>query len=159
MGSSEGARPAASASPELEAALPQDTDGCYRGFRTSGEPDVDVTRLGMLCGPSAGLTFQHDVVRGRLDEDAPARAHSIALRRGECMSAFAAASDIEDLELEIVGPDGVPLGHANVGRPWVVFPQSGPYCPEASGVHQLLARTHGRSGPYSLSIWSRRLPR
>jgi len=137
----------------------QETDDCYRGFRSSGTPDVDVTRLGMLCGPAAGLTFAHDVVRGRLDEDGPARSHSVTLQRGECMSCFAAGNGVEDVEVEFLGPDGVPLGHANRGEPWVVFPEQGPHCPQVSGAYQVLVRTHGGSGPYSLSVWSRRLPR
>src|SRR6185295_8265535 len=62
-------KPVVEGPPPLDESAPRPPPSvaCYAGFAPSGVPRVDVTRLGVACGPSTGLT-QLARINGVVDE-------------------------------------------------------------------------------------------
>jgi hypothetical protein len=98
---------------------------CDAGLISGPNLEVDVHRLGVLCGPTNGLTPLGPAFQLALA--APRAVASFEVDSRECVSAFVASAS-EPLELEWRSPERV-LTRCRVGR-LGTCPAMGPFCHE-----------------------------
>jgi hypothetical protein len=128
---------------------------CHEGFRTSGRPRADVTRLGLMCGPSCGMRlYRGATLEGRIGSDVPAAVHRFRGQRGTCYRLMVSASGIGDLEAQLTSGDGRVLARDDSNADWLLLESERPFCPVDDG-ELLLAITARRGrGRYAAQIWS-----
>lgn len=125
---------------------------CYGGFKPSGKPLVDVTRLGLLCGPSNGMTQHGEVARG---EVAPGEVATVALKAvaGSCYRVFAAAGTaVKDLDVVVRSPRGKALARDDSHDSWPIVEPERPLCALESGTYSVQLSA-AEAGPFALAIW------
>jgi hypothetical protein len=129
---------------------------CATGFRPRATPEVDVLRLGMLCGPSHGMLRWGPVLRGRVGEDGSEGRHRVRVDAGACVRfAIVAAEGVEDLEIELgaTAPGAEPVIR---DERWALLPEDGPLCVSKATTVAFTVRTHAGGGPYVIAGWRRR---
>lgn len=100
---------------------------CYEGFRTSGQPLRDVTRLGFLCGPMTGMRaarppFERAVAAGE------SVAFDVPVGKGECFRVFATADGGAILTMSTSARPGGAAVRSRHGQGWVVLRPGAPIC-------------------------------
>ena len=128
---------------------------CYGGFRDSGTPLTDVTRLGMLCGPVNGMRPHGEPHQGQL---APGKIVTIPLKAkaGSCFRVFAvAASPITDLNVVVRSPRGHAMARDDSHDRWPIVEPERPFCALEDGIFSLQLSAAER-GEYAVAVW--RLP-
>ena len=154
------AAPAAGDSPGA-AGDPRITPGggwvrCHEGLVLSGDPLKDVTRFGLLCGPSNGMRRKtRQALVGVIGEKDPAVTTSLRVARGACYRAFAVA-DAQVGELEVTfrsSRDVAVASDHGVGRLAVVQPDR-PFCALADDVLTVEVRAVRGSGRFAAEVWS-----
>jgi hypothetical protein len=130
---------------------------CARGFHPRATPDVDVFRLGMLCGPSNGMLRWGPVLTGEVGEDGQEGKHAVRVEAGSCVQfAVVAGEHVEELELDL-GPEEAPAEPPVIReRRWALVPEEGPLCVSRATTLNIALRTHAGSGPYVIAGWRRR---
>lgn len=130
---------------------------CHDGFAPTGEPLRDVTRLGLMCGPSNGLDKLLDAQTGRLTGGTSAR-HDFSVRRGECFRVFAAGEpSIYDLDVTILSSRHSRLSSDTGDGTWLLLDRDRPFCSFDDDTFSAEVRADGGSGRYAIEVW--RLPR
>jgi hypothetical protein len=129
---------------------------CYKGLHATGEPEKDVTRLGLVCGPVEGMRraidtpFEGAISAGGAELDFP-----IALSKGACYRVFVAAdSESLTLDVSIVSGHGIPVATASSRSGLAIIAPDRPFC--ALGTDEATVRvgaTQG-SGRFALDIWA-----
>lgn len=71
---------------------------CYSGYESGVSPELDVHRLGALCGPSNGLQAAESVITTERTQEATQR--TVSVQRGDCVRLVAATSSTS-VEVEI----------------------------------------------------------
>lgn len=168
----ESAAPGAGPSPRPSAsgtAAPADEDGlpekprfegglfvrCAEELRPTADPLRDVTRLGLACGPSTGMTRVGDgphegaVAEGTAEVRLP-----MSFAEGRCYRLFAVGDPgIEDLSVEIRSSHGtlVASDHRE-DRIAIVLPDRALCPPAADEVMVTVAAKKGR-GAFALEVW------
>lgn len=131
---------------------------CYAGFRPDRRPRADVSRLGMLCGPSGGMTRAGGVLTGTVGQHEDAVLRHFDVASAECWRVFAAAGgDVADLEIEVLAGDGEPLALENFDAPWVVVRPGAPLCLRNPGRYRIRLRTHAGHGSFAVQVWRYKL--
>ena len=130
---------------------------CYASFQPRTDPKSDVTRLAALCGPSTGMQRLLDAREGEIEDSGLLREHRFSARAGECFRIFAVGQpSIEDLDVEVFGPNGRRLALDTGEDRWPVVQPDGPFCTFEAGEHRAEVRVQRGSGRYAIEIW--RLP-
>ena len=129
---------------------------CYGGFRPSGEPLRDVTRLGLLCGPPNGLRLvSREPLQGKVAAGARAASHRFEARRGECYRIFAvASSSIEDLDVVVRSSRGSQLAKDHSEDAWPILDPEGPICTFGDDTFTVAVSARRGSGSYAMQIWA-----
>ena len=127
---------------------------CRDGFRLSGEPLRDVTRLGLMCGPVNGMTALGDPLEGELSAGGGTATHPLAARAGACYRIFAIAGDgIVDLRLAVRSSRGTRLAADELhGRVAVADPER-PFCTFEDDQFEIRVAAGASAGRYALQIW------
>lgn len=128
---------------------------CYEGFAAGVLPEVDVMKLGLLCGPSNGMVERPERYDGLIDETGAEGRHVLRVRRDECFRAVASSeAAVDDLEMEIRETAGDSRALTNLDAHWAVAPENAPLCVKHDGSLELRVRTHGGRGRYVLRLWT-----
>jgi hypothetical protein len=129
---------------------------CATGFHPRSTPDVDVFRLGVLCGPSNGMVRWGPALTGWIGEDGQEGQHTMRVEAGDCVRfAVVAGEDVEDLEVEI-GPVAGGSEPVILDRRWALVPAQEPLCVRSAVNLTVMLRTHAGAGPYAVAGWRRR---
>jgi hypothetical protein len=153
------APPAASAAePELLEPVEAASDGraapvggnwlkCYANFQPRDEPELDVLRLGVLCGPSNGM--RKVAVGGKNGGE-----HTWEANAGDCFRIFAVGEpSVEDLDVEVLDPGGHRLARDSSDDRWPIVKPDGPFCTVADGTHRARVRIERGLGRHALEVW------
>lgn len=128
---------------------------CYGGFRPSGEPVKDVTRLGLLCGPENGMRrLSARLIEGSVIADGPGVSEAFEARRGECYRVFAVAEpSVTDLDVTVRSSRRAAVAADHGEDSWPIVQPDRPFCPleDDRYVVEVTAR-HG-SGRFAAEIW------
>lgn len=128
-------------------------ESCYRGFRPEGEPDKDVMRLGLMCGPFHGMREIRLAAAGMLEPGASAQ-YRFHAEDGACFRVTAvcdAAMGVMEAGIRLEGGQDV---FRSVPSRWTWTPARGLWCARQSGEYELVVRSKGSSkGRYSAQLW------
>ncbi|MBI4701637.1 MAG: hypothetical protein HY744_10850 [Deltaproteobacteria bacterium] len=132
--------------------------GCHDGFRPSGEPVKDVTRLSLMCGPANGMQPLSDQpLTGRVQAGEPPVRHRFQAVEGECYRIFAVAEpSAAGLDVTVRSSRGSRLAGTWSEPGWPIVEPDRPFCTFAAGTFVVEVTARQGSGPYALQIW--RLP-
>jgi hypothetical protein len=108
---------------------------CHEGFRTEGDARRDVTRLGLLCGPSNGMSRHADT-------------DSFAVERGDCYRVFVVTAAGADVELR--SSRGRVLSEARALEGFVAVEPDRPFCALESDT--LSVQVSGAAA-HALEVW------
>jgi hypothetical protein len=128
---------------------------CYGNYRPTSTPERDVTRLGILCGPSNGMKPVGTMAQGDATENAVEI--PLEVRQGDCFRIFAVAEGtISDLAVVVRDPKGGPVASDHNNDRWPILNPDGPFCLVDAGKYSVEVRARQGKGRYALQIW--RLP-
>jgi hypothetical protein len=126
---------------------------CYAQFQPRTRPELDVRRLGQLCGPPNGMR-RVAATQSEVAEAAQGREHRWRVRGGECFRVFAVAEPgVSDLDVEIFGPQGKRFAFDTTDDRWPVVNPDGPFCLVREGEYRAVVRAQRGSGRYAIEIW------
>lgn len=153
---------ALSASAEDGSPSPPPADGAYErcaaGFVSTGEPVRDVTRLGLACGNSLGLTRSlPSTLEGAIAADGVSVTVPLELSRGRCYRIFAASTpEVGDLVTELRSSRGTTIAtdHAH-GSISIVQPDR-PVCALDDDRGSIVVSAGSGHGRFALEIYDDR---
>ncbi len=124
---------------------------CALHFTPEGKPDLDVMRLGLMCGPSNGMhrvvlgPKQHSGGVGRVELRFPAHA-------GDCFRLLVVGEQgAGRIEVELADAHGKLLAKQSGRRRWTMLGLDGPVCvPDAGQYH---AKVHAERGQLAVELW------
>lgn len=129
---------------------------CHEGLPLSGDPLRDVTRLGLLCGPSNGMRrASRQAIVGLVGEHEPAVTSSFEAKRGACYRVFAAADpQVGDIDVTIRSSRdaGVAGDHGN-GRLAIVQPDR-PFCTFSDETFTVEISARRGNGRFAAEVWA-----
>ena len=127
---------------------------CYASFAPRTDPELDVMRLGLLCGPSNGMRKLTDARESKLRDGGAAREHRFAAQAGDCYRIFAVGEpSVEDLDVEVFNPKGARIAWDTSDDRWPVVAPDGPFCVFSEGEHRAVVRAQRGAGRYAVEIW------
>lgn len=141
------------------AALPSPVGGlwvsCYGGFRPSGHPVRDVTRLGLLCGPPNGMRLHNEEpFRGEVAAGAPPSSHEFEVAQGECYRLFVVADlGVTDLDVLVESSRGSRLARDHGEDRWPVIHPERPFCTFDDDTFTIRLRANRGAGSYAAQVW------
>lgn len=134
---------------------------CHEGLTLSGDPLKDVTRLGLLCGPSNGMRRKtRQAIVGLVGEREPPVVATIHVARGACYRVFAAAdAEVGELDVKVRSSRdvGVAADHGK-GRLAIVQPDR-PFCTFADEAFTVEVSARRGGGRFAAEVWSLGEPR
>ncbi|MEN9579678.1 MAG: hypothetical protein RJA70_2687 [Pseudomonadota bacterium] len=125
---------------------------CYGNYTTSGNPSLDLLRLGALCGPSNGMLAVQPRWNPRPQDADPEL--GIAVEAGDCLRVIAASASGAPFELE--WRDGNELLVSCEQTHFGLCPADGVVCPSRSTSLTLGVHSDGPLDRFSAEVW--RLP-
>ena len=142
-------------SPALDAGGPAPSGGnwlkCYAQFQPRTRPDLDVMRLGLMCGPSNGM---RKVAESQDTASSDAKEHRFQAESGDCYRVFAVAEPgVEDLDVEVLSPQGARVAFDTSDDRWPVVKPDGPFCVFDPGEYRAVVRAQRGQGRYNIEIW------
>ncbi len=127
---------------------------CYASFQPRTRPELDVTRLGLMCGPSNGMKQLSDVHESRLGDAGTEREHRWTAAAGDCFRIFAVGEGtVEDLDVEVVDARGRRVAHDTTDDRWPIVAPDGPFCVFEAGAYRARVRAQRGAGSYAIQIW------
>lgn len=143
------------AAPSGDAGRPAPSGGnwlkCYAQFQPRARPDLDVMRLGLMCGPSNGM---RKAAEARETASSEPREHRFKVEAGDCYRIFAVAEpSVEDLDVEVFGPTGGRVAFDTSDDRWPVVAPDGPFCAFEPGELRAVVRAQRGQGRYAIEIW------
>lgn len=129
---------------------------CHEGLPLSGDPLRDVTRLGLLCGPSNGMRrASRQAIVGLVGEHEPAVTSTFEAKRGACYRVLAAADpQVADLDVTIRSSRDVGVaGDHGKGRLAIVQPDR-PFCTFSDETFTVEIAARRGSGRFAAEVWA-----
>ncbi len=127
---------------------------CYANFQPRTTPELDVARLGLMCGPSNGMRKVAEVKRARAGAARGEQEHRFTAQAGECFRIFAVGEpSIEDLAVEVLDPKGNRIAFDTGDDRWPVVKPDGPFCVFDDGEYRARVRAQRGAGGYAIEIW------
>lgn len=125
---------------------------CYANFQPRTRPEIDVMRLGLMCGPSNGLrkvtAAEADIAEGAKRE------HRWRASIGDCYRIFAvSAPEIADLDVEVFDAKGARLAFDTSDDRWPVVNADGAFCVFEDGDYKAEVHAQKGAGKYAIEIW------
>lgn len=137
---------------------------CYAGFAASGDPSLDVMRLGLMCGPVNGMKLGLDVAGSPEGSEE----HRVDVRAGDCFRVMAAAArGVGPLTIEVLENEQRLVARASTSS-WVIVDADHPFCSSEAVTYRVrvtipAARDAGAAAAdakrpaYALQVWRLRL--
>ncbi len=128
---------------------------CYGGFRPSGEPLKDVTRLGLMCGPVNGMKLVTDKpMVGQLALGQTHKEHRFVAEAGECYRVFAVASNsVKNLDVTVRSLRGSRLASDHSEDNWPIVDPDRPFCTFESDTFVLEFSSPAGAGRFAAQVW------
>lgn len=127
---------------------------CYANFQPRTQPDTDVLRLGLMCGPSNGMRKATESRGSELSAAGKQREHRFKAEAGECYRIFAVAEpSVEDLDVEVFAPSGAKIAFDTSDDRWPIVKPDGPFCVFEAGEYRSVVRAQRGHGRYAIEIW------
>ncbi|MCC6903976.1 MAG: hypothetical protein IT377_33725 [Polyangiaceae bacterium] len=149
-----GSAPApAPATPDAGGAAPSGGNWlkCYAQFQPRTRPDLDVMRLGLMCGPSNGM---RKAAESRESASSEPKEHRFQAEAGDCYRIFAVAEpSVEDLDVEVFAPNGTRVAFDTSDDRWPVVQPDRPFCVFDAGEFRAVVRAQRGQGRYNIEIW------
>lgn len=125
---------------------------CDAGFVASGNPELDVWRLGALCGPSNGLERQHELERSTSGPEQPQR-FRFDVQGHSCVRVAVAVGHGREVEVELIRGEQVVANCMLAGAGWC--PPRAAVCDwgESPLIVELLVA--GAPGAVAAQLWTR----
>jgi hypothetical protein len=128
---------------------------CYGHFKPAGEPKKDVTRLGLLCGPSNGMHQEGDVFEGPLTEGGAPIERKIEAKRGACYRVFAVGeASIQDLDVTLRSSRGSAIAADHGQDAWPIVQPDRPICALEDDRWAVEVRSKRGQGRFAAEIWA-----
>jgi hypothetical protein len=128
---------------------------CTNGFRTSNQPQRDVTRLSLSCAPYQGMrrfgrTFFH-----RATPSSPG-SFSIRLATAQCARVFVTADNqVHSFRVSILDSQEAIVGYAQSrSSPFAVANESGAFCVPRTGEYRIRIDIEQGSGLIAAEVWT-----
>lgn len=132
---------------------------CHDNFRLSGDPLRDVTRLGMLCGPSNGMRRMSDPVQGAVEAGEAAHTSAFDVLSGECYRVFAAAEGTATaLDVDVLSSHGARVAGDHGEDGWSIVQPDRPFCPLGDDTYTLEVKARRGRGRFAAEVWRLRTP-
>lgn len=133
---------------------------CYGGFRPSGDPVKDVTRLSILCGPENGMKrLSKQPLEGTVREGGPGVSETFQARRGECYRVFAVAEPaVGDLDIVVRSSRGASIAADHGEDGWPIVQPDRPICPLEDDRYSFEVTAKRGSGRFAAEVWVLRTP-
>jgi hypothetical protein len=148
------AAPAAEATDARAAPVGGNWLKCYANFQPRTQPELEVLRLGLLCGPSNGMRKLSDVQQAELGDGGAGREHRFTAQAGDCYRIFAVGEPgIEYLDVEVFAPSGARVAWDTSDDRWPIVKPDGPFCVFHDGQYRAVVRAQRGSGRYAVEIW------
>ncbi len=129
---------------------------CREGLVLSGDPLKDVTRLGLMCGPSNGMRRKtQQALVGVLAENAPPVTTAVRLMRGACYRVFAAADEtVGELEVTLHSSRDATIATGKVSERLSIVQPDRPFCCLEEDLATLHVRALRGSGRFAAEVWA-----
>jgi hypothetical protein len=128
----------------------ESSHACFAGYRRSGQVELDLLRVGALCGPPNGMLTRQPA--RKLTAGSEGVAETIRLGAGDCVWALAALEPSGGFELQWVTGAQVLSSCEVDGLGWC--PASGPLCPDRAAELQL-SWDYSGAGSLTVQVWTR----
>lgn len=134
---------------------------CAEGLGLSGDPLKDVTRIGVLCGPSNGMRRKTgQAIVGVIGEHEPPVVTSLRLSRGACYRVFAVAdAQVAELDVTVRSSHDVAVARDHAMGRLAVVQADRPFCTFADDLFTLEVAARRGSGRFAAEVWSLGEPR
>lgn len=130
---------------------------CYGHFKPSGEPKKDVTRLGLLCGPTNGMRKEGELFEGALVEGGAPIEQKVEAKRGACYRIFAVGEpSIHDLDVTLRSSRGSAIAADHGQDAWPIVHPDRPICALEDDRWTVEVRAMRGQGRFAAEVW--RLP-
>jgi hypothetical protein len=133
---------------------------CYGGFRSTGDPVKDVTRLAILCGPENGMKrLSKQTMTGEVREGAPAATEGFSAHRDECYRVFAVAEpNVVDLDVVVRSSRGAAVAADHGEDAWPIVQPDRPFCPLEDDRYTVEVTAKRGTGKFAAEVWVLRTP-
>ena len=152
---------AGEAAPPLE--MPSRLQGgswikCHEGYRVTGDPAADVTRLSLSCGPQNGMSrVTEKTVEGSVEESGTGATFTFYERFGECYRVFAVAEPlVKDLDVIVESHHGSRIASDNSESSWPIVQPDRPFCTLEEGTVTVRVTSKNGSGRFAAEVWKLR---
>jgi hypothetical protein len=127
---------------------------CHANFQPRDQPELDVLRLGVLCGPSNGMRKVSEAKQAQVADGGAGQEHRWRAQAGDCYRIFAVGEPgIEDLDVEVFAPNGARVALDTSDDRWPIVNPDGPFCVFEEGDYRAVVRAQRGSGRYAVEIW------
>jgi hypothetical protein len=129
---------------------------CHEGLAAERDPVRDASRVALACGPVTGMVALSETpIEGVVAEGAPPVSFPFSLTKNRCVRLFgAAAPGVDDLDVTIRSPRGVPLATDHSAGRLVVVQPDRPVCPLEDVNATLEVSTAGGRGAFAIFVWA-----
>jgi hypothetical protein len=128
---------------------------CYGGYRPSGDPVKDVTRLSLLCGPENGMRrLSKAPLEGVVAAGGAPVTETFEARRGACYRVFAVGEPgVRDLDAVVRSSRGAPIAADHGEDAWPIVQPDRPFCALEDDRYTLEVSAKRGSGRFAAEIW------
>lgn len=127
---------------------------CADGFRTSNQPQRDVTRLSFLCGPYQGMRKLGRTWFGHVEKDKDG-SFDVQLRKGQCARVFAVArSELPSFRVNVTGPSDDLVGTGQASAGFAMVNRDGAFCVDETGTFRVRVVARQGMGLVAAEVWT-----
>jgi hypothetical protein len=127
---------------------------CYANFQPRTQPELEVMRLGLMCGPSNGMRKVTDGREAEVTDAGAGREHRWRAQAGDCYRIFAVGEpSVQDLDVEVFDPRGARIAWDAGDDRWPIVKPDGPFCVFEDGEYRAVVRAQRGAGRYAVEIW------
>jgi hypothetical protein len=126
---------------------------CYGHFKPSGDPKKDVTRLGLMCGPSNGMSKQAELA-GDVDARGRSSEERIEAKRGVCYRVIAVGdAGVGVLRATVRTSRGSAIADERGPDSWPIVQPDRPLCALDDDHWTLEVRAEKGAGRFAAEVW------
>lgn len=127
---------------------------CTRGFRTSNQPQRDVTRLSLLCAPYHGMRRFGRTWLGHVGDASPGTFEA-RLAASQCARVFVTVGDdVRALRVSVIDSKESVIGVAESASSFAVVNEGGAFCVDRTGDYRIRIEVGSGSGPAAAELWT-----
>jgi hypothetical protein len=127
---------------------------CADGFRTSNQPQRDVTRLSFLCGPYQGMRKLGRTWFGHVEKDKDS-SFDVHLRKGQCARVFAVArSELPSFRVNVTSPSDALVGTGQASAGFALVDHDGAFCVDETGAFRVRVIARQGTGLVAAEVWT-----